>query len=41
MVPRIFGSSLVEPEDDGATIRTGGRVNVNGGWYKAGRLVSY
>jgi hypothetical protein len=35
MVPRILGSSLVKPEDDGAIIRTGGRVNVNGGWYYA------
>jgi hypothetical protein len=34
MVPRILGSRLVKPEDDGATIRTGGSVNVNGGWYK-------
>jgi hypothetical protein len=33
MVPRILGSSLVKPEDHSATIRTGGSVNVNGGWY--------
>jgi hypothetical protein len=38
LVPRILASSLVELEDDSATIRTGGSVNVNGGWYNTGQI---
>jgi hypothetical protein len=39
MVLRILGPSLVKPEDDSVTIRTGERVNVNGGWYKTAAVV--
>jgi hypothetical protein len=32
----ICGDPRVTPEDDGATNRTGGRVEINGIWYYTG-----